>query len=42
VDYSYTYDTQNRPLSKTGALTITNGTDAGRQIQTSSVFSYYP
>ncbi len=41
VDYSYSYDTQNRPLSKTGALTITNGTDAGRQIQTSSVFSYY-
>jgi len=41
VDYAYTYDDQNRPLSKIGALTITNGTDAGRQIQTSSVFSYY-
>ena len=41
VDYTYTYDTQNRPLSKIGALTITNGPDAGRQIQTSSVFTYY-
>ena len=41
VDYTYTYDNQNRPLSKIGALTITNGADAGRQIQTSSVFTYY-
>ena len=41
VDYTYTYDNQNRPLSKIGALTITNGTDAGRQIQTSSLFTYY-
>jgi hypothetical protein len=41
VDYTYTYDAQNRPLAKTGALTITNGTDAGRQFQTSSVFTYY-
>ena len=41
VDYTYTYDDQSRPLSKIGALTITNGPDAGRQIQTSSVFSYY-
>src|SRR5436190_12149348 len=41
VDYTYVYDAQNRPLSKTGALTITNGSDAGRQIQTSSVFTYY-
>ncbi len=41
VRYTYAYDGQNRPLSKIGALTITNGPDAGRQIQTSSVFSYY-
>jgi len=41
VDYTYTYDDQSRPLSKIGALTITNGPDAGRQIQTSSVFTYY-
>ncbi len=41
VDYTYTYDDQSRPLSKIGALTITNGPDAGRQIQTSSVFSDY-
>lgn len=41
VDYTYTYDAGNRPLSKIGALTILNGPSAGRQIQTSSVFSYY-
>lgn len=41
VDYTYIYDNQNRPLSKTGALTITNGTDAGRQFQIGSVFTYY-
>jgi hypothetical protein len=41
VDYTYTYDNQNRPLSKIGALTITNGADAGRQVQTNSAFSYY-
>ena len=41
VAYTYTYDDQSRPLSKIGALTITNGTDAGRQIQISSAFSYY-
>ena len=41
VRYTYAYDGQNRPLSKIGALTVTNGPDAGRQIQTSSVFSYY-
>lgn len=40
VDYTYSYDAENRPLLKIGALTITNGPDAGRQIQTSSVFSY--
>jgi hypothetical protein len=41
VDYTYSYEPENRPISKRGALTITNGADAGRQIQTSSVFTYY-
>lgn len=40
VDYVYTYDADRRPLTKTGALVITNGTDAGRQFQTQSVFTY--
>jgi hypothetical protein len=41
VDFVYTYDGENRPLTKTGSLTITNGTDAGRRIQTSAGYSYY-
>jgi hypothetical protein len=41
VDYTYTYDAMNRPLTKTGALTITNGTDAGQSFQIGTVYSYY-
>jgi YD repeat-containing protein len=41
VDYRYTYDAQNRPLTKTGEGTLLNGADAGRRFQASSVFSYY-
>jgi hypothetical protein len=41
VDFSYRYDERNRPLAKTGALTFSNGPDAGRIFQTSSVFSYF-
>ena len=41
VTYSYLYDDKNRPLTKTGDLTLLNGADAGRRIQTSTVFSYY-
>lgn len=41
VDYTYSYDDENRPISKSGALTILNGPNGGRQIQTSSVFTYY-
>ena len=41
VDYTYTYDAQNRLLSKIGALTITNGPDTSGQIQTSPAFSCY-
>jgi len=41
VDYVYAYDGSNRPLSKSGDLTITNGPDAGRKIQIRSDFSYY-
>lgn len=42
VSFTYTYDDQNKPLTKTGDLVFTNGTDAGRHFQTSSLFSYYP
>jgi hypothetical protein len=41
VEYSYTYDGTNRPLTKSGDLTILNGSTAGQHVQTSSVFSYY-
>ncbi|HEY1952881.1 MAG TPA: hypothetical protein VGG76_08750 [Gemmatimonadaceae bacterium] len=41
ITYSYTYDSRNRPLSKTGQFTYDNGPDIGRVIQTSSLFSYY-
>jgi hypothetical protein len=41
VDYTYTYDGGNRPLTKIGDLTVTNGADAGRKFPTRSEFSYY-
>jgi YD repeat-containing protein len=41
VDYTYTYDDRNRPLTKSGIATLLNGSDAGRTFPTSSVFSYY-
>ena len=41
VDYTYTYDDGNRPLTKSGVVVFTNGPDAGRIFQTQSVFSYY-
>ena len=41
IDYRYTYDAKNRPLTKVGAATFLNGSDAGRTFQTNSVFSYY-
>lgn len=41
AEYAYEYDGSNRPLSKQGAVTITNGVDQGRQVQIRSVFSYY-
>ena len=41
VDYSYAYDTKGRPLTKTGALTIDSGVDAGRKFAISSTFTYY-
>jgi hypothetical protein len=41
VNYSYAYDGSNRPLTRTGQLTITNGPNVGRQFQTSSAYTYY-
>jgi hypothetical protein len=41
VDFTYGYDDQNRPLTKSGELIFLNGPDAGRRFQTSSTFTYY-
>ena len=41
VDYTYSYNDKNLPLTKIGDLVITSGTDAGKHIQTSSTFTYY-
>jgi hypothetical protein len=40
VDYTYTYD-GDRPLSKSGELTFTNGANAGQRFQLRSDFTYY-
>ena len=41
ADYTYTYDAQHRPLTKSGVATLTNGLNAGQTFSLSSVFSYY-
>jgi hypothetical protein len=41
VDYTYTYDGENRPLVKSGDLRLTNGNDVGRRFATRTEYSYY-
>ena len=41
VDYTYAYGDGNRPLSKIGDVTLTNGSNAGQHFQSRSEFSYY-
>jgi hypothetical protein len=41
VNYTYTYNDKNLPLTKNGNLTFLTGTSAGQQFQISSIFSYY-
>lgn len=41
VDYSYTYNEKNAPLTKTGEVLITNGANAGQRFQTNSTYTYY-
>jgi len=40
-EYSYTYDASNRPVTRSGQVTVTNGTNAGQQFETSGVYTYY-
>jgi hypothetical protein len=39
--YSYTYDAQGRPLTKTGPITYTESTGGGGQFQSFTTFTYY-
>jgi hypothetical protein len=41
VDYAYSYDADNRPLTKSGDLLFLSGSSAGMRFQTLSQFSYY-
>ena len=41
IDYTYTYDSRNRPLTASGDLGFTTGSKAGQHFQVGSVFSYY-
>jgi len=41
VDFSYTYDARHLPLAKNESFTFTNGSEAGRKFQATTVFSYY-
>jgi len=41
ADYSYTYDAQHRPLTKSGVATITNGQNPGQTFPLRTEFSYY-
>lgn len=41
VDFSYTYNSKNAPLSRTGDLVITNGAQAGQHFQVNTSFTYY-
>lgn len=41
VDYTYTYNDRNLPLTKKGDMLVLTGTDAGKRFGLSSFFSYY-
>lgn len=41
INYTYTYNTGNLPLTKSGEVTITNGPNAGQKFQSNTVISYY-
>jgi hypothetical protein len=41
ASYTYTYKSDNTPLSKTGDLSFTDGSQAGQRFQTNSFYTYY-
>lgn len=40
IEYTYTYDGENRPVTKHGDGMILNGTSAGQRFETNATFSY--
>jgi hypothetical protein len=41
ADYTYTYTNENTPLTKTGDVLFTQGSETGQRFQTNSSYSYY-
>ena len=41
VNYTYTYNSDSTPSSKTGDLLFTDGGDAGKRFQTNAAYTYY-
>jgi hypothetical protein len=41
VDYSYTYNDQNRPLTRSGSLFFVTGPNAGQSFAVDAAYSYY-
>ena len=41
VNYNYSYNDKNQPLTKAGEGTFTTGTNTGQHFQTNSFYSYY-
>lgn len=41
IDYTYTYDSRNRPLARSGDLAFLTGPDAGQHFHLTDTFSYY-
>lgn len=41
IDYTYTYNSDNAPLTKAGNLLFTNGSQAGQSFQTLTNYIYY-
>ena len=40
IDYSYTYDDENRPVKKSGDFHYTAGENAGKHVSTQTIFTY--
>jgi len=41
VNYTYTYNSDQTPSSKTGDLLFTDGSDAGKRFRTNAAYTYY-